>query len=247
MEFDLRTSLVVIGVVIIAIIAWDGWRRSRKEDDASLVPDLDSEKHYKKRAEPELSYTDDDGFDNDGIGAVRVVASAEDDFEVEDMPSVSARQVDDVKIPDAPEEVIAINILAPEGDVFAGEGLLHHFLLNGLKYSKLGIFHRYENSDGSGEVLFNLANAVKPGIFNIDDTESMDTPGLCLFLTLPGPSNPIQAFDVMLETAERLSKDLCGSLLDAQRSVLTHQTKQHYRERITEYQRKHLSTLRKQG
>ena len=67
---------------------------------------------------------------------------------------------------------------------------------------------------------------------------TMSTPGISFFMSLPGPSNAMQAFDFMLETAQCVVKNLGGELKDERRSVMTAQTIEHCRQRIREYERK---------
>ena len=48
----------------------------------------------------------------------------------------------------------------------------------------------------------------------------------------------------MLASARKLSTELNGELKDEQRSVMTAQTIEHYRNRIAEFERKQLSQKR---
>ena len=51
----------------------------------------------------------------------------------------------------------------------------------------------------------------------------------------------MQAFDEMLNAAQKIALELGGELKDEQLSVLTGQTKEHLRQRIAEFARKRLS------
>lgn len=64
---------------------------------------------------------------------------------------------------------------------------------------------------------------------------------MSFFLGLPGPRHPKQAFDVMVAAARKLSQELNGELKDDQRSVLTAQTIEHYRQRIVEFERRQMT------
>ena len=147
------------------------------------------------------------------------------------------------KLQDRPpaSEVIVINVLARSGEFFAGDQLLQAMLACDLRYGDMSIFHRYSNVDGTGKILFSVANGVKPGTFSLDELESTQTPALGIFMGLPGPQKPMQAFALLEETARRLALDLGGELKDEQFSVLTQQTLEHYRQRIREYERKQLA------
>lgn len=138
-------------------------------------------------------------------------------------------------------EVIVINVLARGGGSFDGAQLMQSLLASGMRYGDMSIFHRYANADGTGSILFSMANGVKPGTFDLDRLETTETPALSFFLGLPGPEKPVQAFTMMEETARRLALDLGGELKDEHFSVMTQQTLEHCRQRIREYERKQLA------
>ena len=77
--------------------------------------------------------------------------------------------------------------------------------------------------------------------FDLDDIDHFTTPAVSFFLGLPGPRHPKQAFDVMVAAARKLSQELNGELKDDQRSVLTAQTIEHYRQRIVEFERRQMT------
>ncbi|USE38616.1 cell division protein ZipA [Endozoicomonas sp. SCSIO W0465] len=147
------------------------------------------------------------------------------------------------KLKDRPpaHEVIVINVLSKGGGTFAGEQLMQSMLASGMRFGDMSIFHRYANADGTGKILFSMANGIKPGTFVIDNLEETETPALSLFMSLPGPEKPMQAFAQMEEVARRLALDLGGELKDEQFSVMTQQTLEHCRQRIREYERKQLA------
>lgn len=140
-----------------------------------------------------------------------------------------------------PDEVIIINIMAREGEVFVGESLLDVLLQVGMRYGDMNIFHRHARENGEGPVLFSLANMVKPGTFDLDNMASFQTPGISLFLTLPLAVDSIKAFDIMRDSAWAIADAMGGELKDENRSVMTRQTMEHCRQRIAEYERKRLS------
>lgn len=147
------------------------------------------------------------------------------------------------KLKDRPpaREVIVMNVLAKGGGIFTGDQLMQSMLASGMHFGDMSIFHRYSHPDGTGKILFSMANGVKPGTFIIDHLETTETPALSLFMSLPGPDKPMQAFALMEETARRLALDLGGELKDEQFSVMTQQTLEHCRQRIREYERKQLA------
>ncbi len=274
MEFGLREWLIVIGIIVIAGILFDGWRRMRG-----------GKGRLKFKLDHSLADLPDDGRDPDLLSTPRVVdRHQEPSLDEQDLPALSARELNrrrtgepqqgdlnldlDEPVPtllnpvdngeegsagasklngkELPpvEEVLVINVVAREGEGFKGPALLQNILESGLRFGEMDIFHRHESMAGNGEVLFSMANALKPGTFDLDDIEGFNTRAVSFFLGLPGPRHPKQAFDVMVAAARKLAHELNGELKDDQRSVMTAQTIEHYRQRIVEYERKQLTSKR---
>jgi cell division protein ZipA len=167
-------------------------------------------------------------------------SSRDDDFPDDTKASSSTSEKEQ---PQA-EEVLVISVICRDAAGFKGPALLQNILESGLRFGEMDIFHRHESMAGNGEVLFSMANAVKPGVFDLDDIDHFSTPAVSFFLGLPGPRHPKQAFDVMVAAARKLSQELNGELKDDQRSVLTAQTIEHYRQRIVEFERRALTQKR---
>lgn len=284
MEIGLREWLIVIGIIVIAGILFDGWRRMRGgkgklkfrlDRSLSNLPDedtsaellgpprvLDTHKEPQldehdlpsvsmparepresgskrgKRGHAEPSQGDMNlSLDLDGGPSF---SSRDDDFPVD---AKSSPSVSDKEQPQA-EEVLVISVICRDAAGFKGPALLQNILESGLRFGEMDIFHRHESMAGNGEVLFSMANAVKPGVFDLDDIDHFSTPAVSFFLGLPGPRHPKQAFDVMVAAARKLSQELNGELKDDQRSVLTAQTIEHYRQRIVEFERRALTQKR---
>ncbi|MCP4465588.1 MAG: cell division protein ZipA [Halieaceae bacterium] len=139
------------------------------------------------------------------------------------------------------QEVIVINVIAGKSQPFKGTDLLHILLACDMRFGDMNIFHRYEASNGTGAVQFSVANIVEPGVFNLDDIDKFSTPGVCFFLSVPGPEDAMKAYECMVETAQCLVSNLDGELLDESHSALTNQTLEHGRQRIQEFQRRRLA------
>ncbi|WPP01403.1 cell division protein ZipA [Pseudomonas sp. HR96] len=293
MEIGLREWLMVIGIIVIAGILFDGWRRMRG-GKGKLKFRLD-------KSFGEVSDAPDDAGSAEVLGPPRVRESHEPQLDEHELPSMSAplrepapkrgkpvvekpekaektakRETpldlnfnepslstrddfaDDAKpgtfgsstgAPEAKElppveEVLVISVISRDESGFKGPALLQNILESGLRFGEMDIFHRHESMAGNGEVLFSMANAVKPGIFDLDDIDHFSTRAVSFFLSLPGPRHPKQAFDVMVAAARKLSQELGGELKDDQRSVLTAQTIEHYRQRIVEFERRALTQRR---
>ena len=273
MEFGLREWLIVIGIIVIAGILFDGWRRMRG-----------GKGRLKFKLDRSLANMPDDDSDPDLLSPPRVVNRDHGpQLDEDDLPSMSAKDLPrrarnepqqgdlnlaiDEPVPtllnpvdDQPqetkkvakpaaaaapvEEVLVINVVARDDFGFKGPALLQNILESGLRFGEMDIFHRHESMAGNGEVLFSMANALKPGTFDLDDIEGFSTRAVSFFLSLPGPRHPKQAFDVMVAAARKLAHELGGELKDDQRSVMTAQTIEHYRQRIVEFERRQLTQKR---
>ena len=137
-----------------------------------------------------------------------------------------------------PEDVLVITVVAKK-EPLDGHALLQVVLACGMRFGDMSLFHRFEDGIDKGAVQFSMANAVNPGTFDLEKMPSLATPGVSFFMSMSEPTDPKNAFECMLATAETVAKHLGGDLLDENRSVMRPQTKAHYRERITEYEMHH--------
>lgn len=135
------------------------------------------------------------------------------------------------------EEVLVIHVAAKAGKKIQGGELLGGLFNCGLHYGSMKIFHRFSHANGEGPLMFSMANMVNPGIFDLDNINSFETPGVTFFLTLPGPKNSMTAFDLMLDTVRRLARILNAELKDETQNLLSQQTIDDYRRRIRDFER----------
>ena len=269
MDIGLREWLIVIGIIVIAGILFDGWRRMRGgkgklkfklDRNISTLPEADDgaevlgpPRVIRNGHEPSLDESDMPSLSARDSRRSNLGEPYQGDLELADEP-VTARRgnptLDEQDVSPEPasqkemppvEEVLVINVISRDPAGFRGPALLQNILESGLRFGEMDIFHRHESMAGNGEVLFSMANAVKPGTFDLDDIDHFTTPAVSFFLGLPGPRHPKQAFDVMVAAARKLSQELNGELKDDQRSVLTAQTIEHYRQRIVEYERRQMT------
>ncbi|MAM58606.1 MAG: cell division protein ZipA [Salinicola sp.] len=137
------------------------------------------------------------------------------------------------------EEIIVISVLARTEAGFDGTTLLNLMLACGLRFSEMGIFHRYETESDDSELQFSMVNVLKPGVFDLDKMHEIVTPGVTFLMPLPGANDTAAAFEAMLETAMVLVRNLGGELKDENHSVMTAQTIEFARQRVQEFERRH--------
>ena len=129
------------------------------------------------------------------------------------------------------EDVLAMHLMASKGEMINGQMLLDAVLAVGFRFGGRKIFDRHLNEQGSGDVLFSLANVANPGTFDLNTIADIQTPGVSLFMQLDGLADPVTAFDIMVDTVDRLVAQLHLHVLDETRSSMTKQTIDHYRQR----------------
>jgi len=130
-----------------------------------------------------------------------------------------------------PEEVLVIHLMANKGEKVAGQQLLDAVLSAGLRYGAMKIFHRHLSDDGSGPVLFSMANLVNPGTFDLNTMGDLEVPGVTLFMALDDIADPVDALNIMIEAVDSIVGDLQLNVMDESRSSMTRNTIDHYRQR----------------
>lgn len=288
MDFGLREWLIIIGLLVIAGILFDGWRRMggrsrirfKLERNFKELPEgaasdelLGPARVIARGEREEPTFGDDlaeDGaIDNPEAAQMRQPEQAGLDLDeperapepaprmqstrtsrprrepvAEPEPTAAPPAAAPASEPVAPEEVLVILVVARSEEGFSGAAMMQSIMESGLRYGDMNIFHRHESMTGNGDVLFSMANALKPGTFDLDDLEHSHVRAVTFFMGLPGPRHPKQALDLMIASARKLSQELGGDLKDENRSVLTAQTIEHYRQRIAEFERKRFGLRR---
>ena len=152
-------------------------------------------------------------------------------------PAAAADEPETSKTPlPEPDKVVTLFVLAPTGVPFPGSFIFEAMETAGLQFGDMEIFHCIDRQRGSEQPLFSVANMVEPGTFDLSAMATFTTSGLVLFLQLPGPTDPVKAFDRMVDAARSLADGLGGTVCDATRSALTNQTIGHMREDVIDYQ-----------
>jgi cell division protein ZipA len=120
--------------------------------------------------------------------------------------------------PDEQRRIVALRLVAPQPQRFAGRSLRQALAAEGFVLGRFAIFHK---PDESHRAVLSAASLTRPGTFDADTMDSQHYGGLSLFAVLPGPKAPPQAFDELVFTARSLNERLHGVLQDEQGSPLT--------------------------
>jgi cell division protein ZipA len=234
----LQWALLIFGVVaVIAVYLYS--RRDRRamegssEADEPLLPPARA-----KDRQLDIFNSENQQFDEFGVGKPRRVAPSFDAAGVEipaaesETPAVApieigsgTRKTPTVTVAPRPiaaaseksEKIVSLLIAEREGTHILG-GQIHDALrAQHLEFGARQIYHRLLK----GEAVFSVASLLKPGHLDPALADDFSTPGLTLFMVLPGPQKPAEAIRDMLTTAERLARALNAEVYDAKRKPLS--------------------------
>jgi len=236
---ELRVILMLLGLLLIGGLVLyyrnesrvsmilsriKDWLARRREEAAA--DELEQLSAPFDESEPlGLRAANPDPGDVEGIGPIRAIPDAE---------------------PVAGETlIIALNVMARAPQRFHGLDILGALRETGFVFGEMNIFHFRPEGTADSRPLCSVANTVEPGRFDIEHMAELETPGLSLFMQLPGPLEGRVAFDRVLQLGRALAERLGGELCDESRSVLTLQTIGHLKENIESFRfRQKMASLR---
>lgn len=134
--------------------------------------------------------------------------------------------------PPQTDRIITIRFVPKYGEMGAEEVVVA-LRKAGLTHGRYGIFHRHDN--GSDESSFCVANLTEPGSFELSNLAERSIPGMSFFMVLPGGGDPVDRFDLMVQTARSLAHDLDAELYDEKGSSWSIQRERYVREEIIRY------------
>jgi cell division protein ZipA len=138
-----------------------------------------------------------------------------------------------------PQLIVVLRVIANSQQKFSGADIFAVLEDLGMNYGEMHIFHHY----GVGEMkvkksVFSVANVVEPGVFDPRERDNFTSPGLAFFMQLPGPLGGRVAFELMLNTAQRVADVLEGTLIDEREQLLTSESAIELRDRIAQFERR---------
>ena len=154
--------------------------------------------------------------------------------------------------PRLPELILVLYVVAKPATTFAGQAIREALDHVGLRPGMMAIYHRMPaaeaDADNAGKPIFSVADMLEPGHLQPDALDDHSTPGLSVFMRLPGGAvDGPAAFEDMYQSCRQIAELLQGELRDEQRCVLTRQTVDHLRERVIEWRRQTQLARLKQG
>lgn len=223
---DLRLIILALGVVVIGVIYLWGKRRARNDEwELPADADLRGERVLPDEVKPEdeweiipLRAARNSKIDEGALEQMRGLASQSKPLG-DDIPTLTD-VVGTAKPPvQLPEIVVALTIIAKSGHSITGHALLDAVRKTGMVYGNHNIFHRIIN----GDTIFSMANILEPGHFDLNAMDKFATPGIALFMRLPGKAAGTLAVQQMLETARTMAQLLDARICDERRTPITEQ------------------------
>lgn len=226
MDMQLSVIFLLIIGLSIAIFIIELVRRRKLNFKRKFNKQDYRERNYNQSPIIE-SYEDEDD--------IKIVTKGKHVDEVEDNGPKIVPASERNQLPDY-QDIIVINIMAEPSEHFVGYDLLQALLSAGMRFGQMSIFHRHEQSNGKGKILFSLASATKPGTFDIHKMGAVSCKGLSLFMRLSEHDEPLKVYDLLVKTASLLAEDLNGTLVAADHTQLTPEMIKQIRHWISDYQ-----------
>ncbi len=208
---------------------------ARSGDDSPGIDDDSSKSYFDKKYIEDESIEEDDalmaayrpGYKPAPAAAYEPEPESEFEPALEPEPESASEPDSDGKAEaELPVTVIVLNILARDGSTLSGKSINSVAHANDMVFGDMNIYHRM---DANSEPVFSMVNMIKPGSFDPATIHELKTPGISLFLQLPGPFDASAAYDDMLQTAHRMSEILEARLCDKTRQPLTESVAEEYR------------------
>ena len=231
----LRLILLILGVILIGGMLIYYWVTSDKKPKVTnFFPFLKSSRSLEATVEAEKlpPHEYEDEPDAEDIAALSGLTQPlrEAEIDIDELGPISALAEEPTV--GTEQLIMVLNVMAKQGQRFHGLDILTAMRDLEFEFGDMNLFHLFVDQANKHRPLCSVANTVEPGTFDIEHMAEMETPGLSLFMQLPGPMEDRQAFERMLQLARALAEQLEGDLCDESRSMLTLQTISHMKDRI---------------
>ncbi len=136
----------------------------------------------------------------------------------------------------ADDGLVKLFVRARDKHPFRGVDVVRGLNSVGMTHGEMSIFHHY----GAGELrcdkpIFSAANMFEPGTFDLNRIEAFQTAGIVLFMQLPTPLDGPVAFELLLNTAQRLSEIISGEIFVTPQARLDSRTIATLRQRAQRF------------
>ena len=233
----LRVGILIAGLILVGAIIFFG--RPRKPGQGKRVPRAGfadtaprSEPYFPGDAA--MAPASDAGDADAGLPATQAELALDGRADAE-APASDVGKRGEVAF----EKIVTLYLAARAGTTLHGPDIVVAAEKAGLVYGHMGVFHRLIDNHHERGPVFSVANIMKPGSFDMATIQSLQTPAIAFFLTLPSPAPALDAWETMLPTAQRMAELLDGVVLDESRNALGRQRIAHIRDELRAWDRQH--------
>jgi len=218
---------------------------------------------YSKKKDFKSGSCNDDAYSDDLIEAdfSKVLPETNESLSLDELAQDMRLDVDDKAIDSAvvekaqdtqsdssavkEEMMIVFYLVEKNNGKLSGSQIIDALKNVGLFYGDMKIFHYYDPDHlNEKKSIFSIANISEPGWFDLVSINQISTPGIAVFMSLPGSMKSVNAFDVMLSVIEELMQIMPVSLKDKKHDKVSQQTLSHLREEVVEFERKRSIALK---
>ena len=232
---ELRVGILLAGLILLAAIWYFGTRprqgQGRRVARGGRGEEQRSEPSLGEQIERELAEAPESADEQ----------SVQTEMELLDGAVGAASPNSELgkRVSDEFDRIVTLYIAAKAGQVLRGPDIVVAAEKAGLTYGHMNVFHRLVESHPERGPIFSVANIRKPGSFEMGEIQSLETPAIAFFLTLPAPVSALDAWDAMLPAAQRMAELLDGVVLDEQRNALGRQRIAGLRDEMRAWDREH--------
>ena len=163
-------------------------------------------------------------------------------------PPPEVEEADAESEPDSPvrptsamplQMTVALTVMAPPHHPFSGERIKTVAEELSFLLGENDLFEHYSEDDPNPQTpVFSIAHLREPGSFDVRTMADLITPGLLLFMNLPGPLEGTKALNVLVLTADQLAQRLGGVICDGQCNRMTNQMLMQLREEVSDLEQR---------
>jgi cell division protein ZipA len=234
----LRIVLIVFGaLILVGLYLWER-RKGTADEEEELDPDAEPVRPARDKREPSLGPWEEDGAEAGSPPMARRAAQSGGEPSA-GLPDQGEFRLEPPPIPEAyggeppPDGPMILTLhVASLDEPFPGADIVHAAERCGLEPGDMDIYHCVLGEGVKRQVLFSMANMVKPGTFPFGAMAEFSSPGLTLFAQLDGNADDPGRMEELIGTAYSLATDLGGEVRDERRDLFTPAAERSLRERV---------------
>ena len=228
----LRWILLLIGVGIFVLIYLYSRQKSAAAGTAEEETDYPAEQPLVEDDLPSIMVEQADDHSLDSLAKQMRLSGEEEGVAQSPQAGKDQGSVEQ-------DRLIIFYLVGKDGVMFSGETIVNALEGAGLRYGDMKIYHFHDPElVQSKRPVFSVANIVDPGYFDLVSINQISTPGVAIFMNLPGPVKGPRAFDLMLSVIEELKESLSLTVRDKAQEIVSQQSLMHIREELVEQERK---------